>query len=438
VIRILILLLSLGVAEAQESGGLWKYRGEVQAPAARFVALPLTIQNLDLCDKPDLSDLRITDSRGTEVPYALVFEEEQRKETELAGTELNRESPDASASRLTIDFGRNLVKNKITVVTEGDSFRRRVRVEGSDDLRDWAVLLPEGWLIAAGNIPAKRFESLDMGANSYRFVRVTVSRMGEELERPRIVRITCTEVTVRKPAETPVPGKLLLYKTDLGASIAEFDFGTRNVPLRRVRLLLARDPARLFRKAYSVWGRDSLQHVEKTRFETGEYGKERTVETPWASVGSGLLYRDVNGREYLELPFSLPYRYVRVRIDDGDSPRLELSGAEGYAVPAFVVFEPAGQSRFVLRTGNEAARIPHYESRTVLESLDTRVLSKCPAVLLEPQQGAPGQTTPPEGQTAVWVLLALAVTATAGILWHTARTPAEGNRGTPPRKTTDG
>jgi hypothetical protein len=425
VIRVLILLLSLGYANAQEPAAVWKYRGDVQAPAARFAVLPLTLQNLDLCGKEDLSDLRLIDSKGTEVPYAVVFEEEQRKETELAGTELNRESPDASTSRLTIDFGRNAVKNGITVVTSGDSFRRRVLVEGSDDLQAWAVLLPEGWLIAAGNAPARRFESLEMGANTYRYVRVTVARMTDEEERPRIERVTCRQVTIRKPPEIAVTGKLLLYKTEQAASVAEFDFGSRNIPLRRLRLVLARDPARLFRKSLSIWGRNSLEHVERIRFETGEYGRERTVETAWQQVGSGSLYRDVSGREYLELPFSLPFRYVRLRIDDGDSPPLEVGGAVGYGIAAFVVFEPAGQSRFVLLAGNGAAPVPRYESRAMLESLDARALSRCPTAVLEPQQGGAGEAKAPAGQTAVWVLLALTVAATATILWITAHTPAD-------------
>ncbi len=422
-IRALIVLLSLGIVEAKEPDGVWKYQGEVQAPPARFVALPLTFQNLDVCAKPDLSDLRVLDSRGTEVPYAVMYMEEQAKVTELVGRELNRELPDASSNRLTIDFGRTLVKSRITIVTAGDSFRRRVRVEGSNDLENWAALLPEGWLIAAGSIPARRFETLDIGVNTYRYLRVTVFRMADEIERPSIERVTCAEVTIRKPDETKVAGKLLSYHTERGASTAEFDFGSRNIPIRHIRLSLARDPARLFRKAYSVWGRDSLRHVERVRFETGEYGQEHWVDTAWTSVGSGSLYRDISGREDLEVRFSLPYRYVRIRIDDGDSPPLEVSGVEGCAVPAYVVFEPAGQSRFVLRAGNDAAPVPRYESRTMLETLDVPSLSKCSSVVLEPGRAALGKTGPPAGQSAVWVLLAFAVTATAWILWRTARTP---------------
>lgn len=424
--RILVFLLSLGLAQAQEPAKLWKYRGDLQAPSARFVALPLTFQNLDLCAKADLSDLRLTDPRGTEVPYALVFDEERMTESELAGVELNRESPDAVTSRLTADFGHNLVKNRITVATSGNSFRRRVLVEGSDDLRTWVMLLPEGWVIAAGIAPSRRFESLDIGASTYRYVRVSVAKMAEEEERPRIDKITCTRVTVRKPVETAVAGRLLSYLSAQRASIAEFDFGSGRIPLRRVRLVLSRDPARLFRKSCSVWGRDSLHHAERVKFETGEYGNERTVETPWQHAGDGSLYREVNGRESLELALRLPYRYVRFRIEDGDSPALEVSGVEGFSVPAYLVFEPAGQSRFSLRTGNSAAPVPSYQSWAMLESLDARTLAKCAAVQLEAQQGGLGEARPPEGQTVVWVFLSFAVAATALLLWRTARTPVEG------------
>ncbi len=420
-IVMLLVLLGIGYLPAAETFAAWKYHGQIQAQETRFVAVPLSPHNLDLCDKPDLSDLRVTDARGVEVPYAVVFETELRSQTEQAGMEINREYPDPSTSRLTVDFGSSVMKNRITVATDGNSFRRHLRVEGSDDLRTWATLLPEGWVMAAGVTPDRRFESADIGANTYRYLRVSVSRMIDESEPPRILKVSCRHELVRNATESAVPGRLISYSTGQGTSTAEIDFGTRNLPIQHLRLLLRRDPARIFEKRCEVAGRNSLQHTERVRFESDEYGKERTVVTPWETLGSAVVFRNSQGGESLDLRVRAGYRYVRISIDNGDSPPLEVSGVTGYAVPAYLVFEPAGQSRFDLFSGNPDAPAPRYDSAKVLASLDTRNLPRGNAgdLMAQPGTRAPAQ---PEGQRLVWFVLAVVVLFTLWILWNTART----------------
>ncbi len=420
---ILILLVALGAGylPASEPFAAWRFRAQVQVPEERFVALPLSPHNLDLCDKPDLSDLRLADARGLEVPYAVVFETERRSETEQTGAELNREYPDPFTSRLTVDFGAAVTKNGITVATSGNSFRRRLRVEGSDDQLAWATLLPEGWLMAAGEAPEKRFESVAIGANTYRYIRVTVGRMPEENEAPRILKVSCRHEVLQRASETEVAGKLLSYRTDQGISTADIDFGTRNLPVQHLRVLLGRDPARIFEKNCEVFGRNSMQHTERVRFESDEYGKERTVETRWEHVGTASVYRNTQGKESLDLPFPASFRYVRVRIMNGDSPPLEVMGVTGYSVPAYLVFEPAGQSRFILYAGKPDAAAPRYDSAKVLASLDTRDLPKGTLDDMVEQPGTSPQARP-EGQRLVWAVLAVVAAFTLWTLWNTART----------------
>ncbi len=430
-ILFLLVILSAGYAFGKGPFDDWKYRGEAQAPAARFVALPLSPQNLDLCDKSDLSDLRITDMRGLEVPHAVVYETESRSEKERTGIVLNREFSDPSTSRLTVDFGAGLTKNSISVETSGNNFRRRLKVDGSDDLLAWATLLPEGWLLAAGDTPERRFESVNIGANTYRYIRVSVEKMPEENEAPRILRVVCRHVVVRSSAEFAVQGKLTDYTTAAGISTAVIDMGTRNLAVQRLRLLLARNPERIFEKHCVVSGRNSSQHPERVRFETQEYGRERTVETPWEPVGSGTVYQNQQGNRSLDLPMQARFRYTRVRIDDGDSPPLELSGATGYAVATYLVFEPADQSRFILYAGKADAQAPRYESARMLAALDTRNLPKCTAVEFERQPGSQPKELPP-GQRFVWFVLAAVVAFTVWILWHTARAIRREETSAPP------
>jgi hypothetical protein len=418
----LILFLVLGVvsASAAEPFADWKYYGRIQARQERFVALPLLPQNLDLSEKPDLSDFRIVDARGFEVPYAVVFETEILNEMTRNGTELNREYPDPSASRITVDFGASMTKNKITVETEGNSFRRSIGVEGSDDLRSWATILQEGWLIAAGDAPEKRFESFDIGSNNYRYMRVSVHKMPEEKKPPEIKQVSFRYTVLRKPQETAVRGTLLVRQTKDGISTVELDFGVRNLSIQRFQLMLSRDPARIFEKKCKLFGRNSLVHSERIRFESGEYGKERMVATSWEHLGSGDVYRNTQGELSLDLKVPSRCRYVRIEIENGDSPPLDINTVVAYTTPVYLVFEPAGQYRFDVYTGNPAAAAPRYESSKVLGALDTQTLMKCPSIALMERPGIKPKTKP-KGQGLVWIVLGLVVLFTAWIFWNTAR-----------------
>jgi hypothetical protein len=423
-------LLSPALA-APESFTEWRLRGEVRAPAARFVAITLAPEVFDGSERIDLSDLRLADLRGTEVPYALVREKESREEVELDGQFLNRESPTPETSRLTVDFGSSVVKNRITVVTAGDNFRRRVRVEGSADQGAWAEVLPEGWLFAVA--AGQRFETLDLGANSYRYLRIAVSGMPEETRPPVIESVRCRHVIVREPQEIVRAAKLESYVTAAATreSVALADFELRHLPIARLRLLRGADPQRVFRRQCHVYGRNSLEHQVQVRFETDEPAGMRQMETPWQHLGSGTILRDASGRESLELAVETPYRYVRVVIENADSPPLEVSGIEGVLHPAHVVFEPAGESQLVLYCGNPEAPAPRYEAASTLAALDVRELQRGDLTALAAQAGA-RRPEAPAGQTAVWASLGAMVAATLALLWWTAvagRKPAGGRNG---------
>jgi hypothetical protein len=421
VIIFLAALLFAASVEAATPYRDWKFRGDVLVPKEKYVAVPLSPRDLERCDKPECSDLRLVDMNGAEVPYAIVFEGERRTETDLTGREINRESPSAGTSRLTIDFGSSLPKDRITVETSGDSFRRRAKVEGRDDLQNWVTLQPEAWLIAAGASRERRFESVEIGLNTYRYLRVTVSAMAEESETPRIERVGCKNIVVRPAREVPTAAAILSYSVDpKEGSTLDLDFGLRHLPIQRLRLMVTKPPDRLFRKNCTVLGRDTLQHSERVRFETGELGRERMVESPWARVGSGAVYRDADGRESMEIAVPVSFRYVRVRIEEGDSPPLELRGVEGMLIPAYIVLEPAGQTRFQVFAGSAEAPGVHYQFGPVLASLDSRELRKSEPIRFEAQV-APRTGGPPPGQSLVWVVLALAVGVTTWMLWFTAR-----------------
>ncbi len=400
--------------------GAWRQRAAITTSTDdAFVAIELTPAVLDKCERLDLADLRIADAKGIEVPYAIVRAQEKHEDRELKGRELNRDRPDAKTSRLTLDFRSSQEKNRITVRTAGTNFRRRVRVEGSTDQTTWAELVKEGWLFAVGR--GKRFESIDIGENTYRYLRVWVAGMPEEVGAPRIEAVTCRYRVVKKPAETSWEASIQETSEDpkTRTTTALVDFGTRHLPIVGIELRLARDPQRVFRRTCKLWGRNTSEHTEQDRFETGELAAERTVETPWRHVGTGELFRDASGQESLEIRQKLPYRYVKIQIHNADSPPLELGGVKVILHPVHAVFEPAGGKRFSIYCGNRSAISPSYEARATLVSLDPGDLPKAELGKLVEQASA--MPPPSSGsQTIVWVLMGLAVLATAALLLYTA------------------
>jgi hypothetical protein len=200
--------------------------------------------------------------------------------------------------------------------------------------------------------------------------------------------------------------------------VVDLDFGARNLSFQRFQLLL--DSSRIFEKRCELSGRNSLQHEERIRFESGEYSKSRIVETSWQRLGSGTVYRNAQGKLSLDLNVPSRFRYVRIEIENGDSQPLDIGGVIGYMTPVYLVFEPAGQSSFDIYTGNQSAAPPRYESAKTLGALDTQTLAKCPSIELTERLGT-NPRPKPKGQTLVWVVLWLAVIFSAWILWNTAK-----------------
>ena len=111
--------------------------------------------------------------------------------------------------------------------------------------------------------------------------------MPEEPGPPEIGRVSFAHRRVFEPVETAGSGALLDRRIEDGTMVLEADFGRRNLSIGRFRLLLGRDPGRIFEKRCVVSGRNSLERAERVRFESGEYGKERRGGTPWGGGGGG-------------------------------------------------------------------------------------------------------------------------------------------------------
>src|SRR6185503_10253814 len=97
---------------------------------------------LQVMDKAreDLTDLRLIDAGGREIPYALRVRKEVNEQREF-GIRLFNQVVVGTATEVSVDLGQNPDEhNEIEIETTGTNFRRHVDIEGSDNGANWKTL----------------------------------------------------------------------------------------------------------------------------------------------------------------------------------------------------------------------------------------------------------------------------------------------------------
>jgi hypothetical protein len=121
-----------------------------------------------------------------------------------------------------------------------------------------------------------------------------------------------------------------------------------------------------FLRRVEVLGRNQ---VTRTVVESVEDAppRKRQVEVPWARVTGGTVHRFTGGdgkteSAGLRLPVSGRYRYLRVRVYNGDDAPLKFAGVKVRRLQHYLAFQPAaGATGYRLYLGNPAAARPQYD-----------------------------------------------------------------------------
>ncbi|UCE99906.1 MAG: DUF3999 family protein, partial [Planctomycetota bacterium] len=151
----------------------WKYKAEVtiEDGAGECCKLTLTPDVHDAA-RPDLGDIRLINTSGEQVPYVLAKPKDSTESQKYKPDVINRSTNANRAAMVTLDFGKKTVKNSIEVITEGNNFRRAVKVEGSNNNIEFFKLVEQAYVFAVTY--NRRFEQVDLPKNDYRYLRITV------------------------------------------------------------------------------------------------------------------------------------------------------------------------------------------------------------------------------------------------------------------------
>ncbi len=344
----------------------WEYFAPVPIPAANADASPTLVdlvlgKDVFAHARPDLADLRLFDSTGKAIPYALRYRRPQSIRENVAATEFNRAQPENGPSEVTLDLQRDDIQyNEIKVETSGANFRRAIEVDGSEDGKAWRKLVAANLIRFQHENQKFDLDSLTFAESRFRFVRVRVHpdpahvTGNNEQELFRFIN-----VNVMRHAEDP--GERLTQEGTLqprepgrsyGApgSVWIIDLGGGNMPCDQIEADIAD----------SEFARDIRLEAE---YSSGPLGQLR-----FSPIGltSEPLWRRKPGesKKPLIAKFEeVQTRRLRLYVTDHRNPPLSIRSIKFSAPARQVVFarpaSEAGESQLFF--GNPRAESPNYD-----------------------------------------------------------------------------
>src|SRR5579871_682028 len=396
----------------------WEWFQEVrrtQGAAGRTFAFLLTPSVFDAAP-PDLLDLRLYDSRGHEIPYALRVQRAENRQIDLpARGPFNQVAGTDRSKELTLELegeGNTLEHNEVEIATDGKDFRRRVLLEGSDTgtSQSWRSLLEKAYVVEYDVAPRPIvLRTLHYPVSRYRYVRVHVfpdaSNPGDTFK--------ILKVTVRRTVQ--VPGRYLTLPAQLGpreavrgdggpASAWPIDFGGMTTLCERLSFDIA-----------------DAQFVRPYRLEMANPDEIHQV------IARGDWRRQPGGEvKPIEIEFpETRARRLRLVITDFANPPLNLIGVRYAAAARAIIFAGSDEWVWPLRLyyGNPQALAPEYD---FAKNLPLTVTPPPVEFQLGSRTPNPSYQPPPKPLTERWpalvyVVLGAASAVLLGILTLLAR-----------------
>lgn len=330
-----------------ESPSRWQFVKSVDAaPGSGIVAFELDRETLGN-SREDLGDLRLRDADGREVPYALHVRRKVDRREVLATRSFDS-STRGETAEITIDLGdAPSAHNEVEIVTAGDSFRRPVRVFGSDAGVNWALLVESEFLF--------RFQSpgFDVDESSVRypesrrrFLRIEVDAdNANEQDPPSIESVSVRLAVEARARDSEFPLTSNSYQREAtreqGRAASKFiiDLGAE-LPVRGVRLGAING---VFSRPYRL---EVPGKLRPRTASTGKLTREAESEEPFVSI---------------EFPEAVVSQLTLIVTDDRNPP-LKLAWVSILVAAREVFFDTSdGKPPYRLEFGNSAARPPHYD-----------------------------------------------------------------------------
>jgi hypothetical protein len=294
-----------------------------------------------------LTDLRLYDVSGRDVPYLLVPKPAVEPTWRAAGAILPIaavETEREKTSGFEADLGDLFVIDRVRLDALPPPYLKRIRLEGSGDRSRWTVLVAEGTVF---DLPESdlRQTSLSFDAGSYRYLRVTWddARSARIARMPAVSARAVAAALPSAPLTTPVTFER--RPSEPGRSRFHLRLPGARLPLAAITLDVT--GGRILRDA----------EVYEARLTGAEAAPALLGRSKLKRVEQGALTASA-----LRVPIEAPVEAdLDLVVDDGDNPRLEVrSIAAEFAELPWIYFE-APERALIARYGNPSLLAPRYD-----------------------------------------------------------------------------
>lgn len=311
------------------------------------VALLAGSEPWDAGSRTGLSDLRLVDGQGREVPYLLI--DPPRAEVEWAAGRVLPVAATRDTSGFEVDLGRPRRVDGLRLLGLPAPFLKRVRLEGSGDRARWTLLAGEGTLF---DLPAESLTRLvlDFPPGDLQFLRVT----WDDALSGRVPLPVRAEVRLVPSGSPPPPLRVPMpfekRPGEPGASRFRVRLAAPRLPLAALELVP--EGGHLLRPA----------RVSESRLSGSEL-------VP-VVLGSATLRRAERGElraDDLTIPVGPPLTAeLEISVDDGSNPPLVLREvAAVFRELPWIYFESPDGAPLVARSGARGAAAPRYDLEAV-------------------------------------------------------------------------
>ncbi|OHB63595.1 MAG: hypothetical protein A2168_05335 [Planctomycetes bacterium RBG_13_50_24] len=350
----------------------WKYQAvvTVEDSTDQYCGFVLTPDIYNLA-RGDLGDIRLVETNGEQIPYVLAKPKDITERQEYRPGVINRSTGAEKAAMVTLDFGKQVIKNSIGVETGGNNFRRAVKVEGSNDNTEFFTLVEHAYVFAVSF--DRRFEQIDLPPNDYRYLRVTVLPMATEEQVPVVNEVRAFKVGESLAERQTLEMALIEHSEDekSNSSIYIYDLAYCRLPVSEIELDIADDS---FYRYVTIAGRDAEKLKVKIDSEDNRQ-RFREVDVGWERIINGTIYRytSADGQEHENLILRIPsdtrvYRYIRITISNYDDKPVIVNSASANMIAHKIIFEKKDNAAPILYVGSESAMAPQYDLKRKLNN----------------------------------------------------------------------
>lgn len=373
----------------------WQYQATLAPPAGDVSASSDLLDVFVPADvfrhsRDDLSDLRLDAADGSSIPFALRTLAARTVLEQLPTSEFNRSEPEGGVHEVTLEFsGDDPTHNQVVVETSGEEFRRSVVIAGSDDGKDWKLLVESQLLNLTAEEKSLIRKTFRYRESRHQFLRVQVTpdpqRTSSQSDKDAF-----TIDSVQVSREIALPAELVTTEA----------------------MISSREPTRQYGSPGSRWIMDFGAKIPVDRLEVAikdrEFARDVSLEAETVNLlGQPDFYPVVFNenstwqRQQGDSPgtFTVTFAEVRSRrfrltVADYRNKPLTLTSAKGSAPARQIVLQcpETGKLPVILRFGNPEAESPRYDfARNLPEALPTTPIRGS----LGSARTNPGYTAPP-------------------------------------------